>query len=139
GHGNVGGPDSGVGPSSDPAAGPERPPARHGRGGRCVAEGWYLGIDDRGRSRHHRQAGGDHRRIGGELGDDPNNTTAAFGDNSGRRGELAQALPVASDEKGALSIGRRRKGERRSSWRAEWSIPSRGTGAYRSWRSADGA
>jgi len=36
-----------------------------------------------------------------------------------------EPLPVTGNEKGALSIARRRKRQRRPFWRAEWAIPSR--------------
>jgi hypothetical protein len=105
-HRSRGWPESGMGHRSDLAARPDRPLARHGRGGRCVAEGWHLGIDDRGRSRHHRQAGGDHRRVGGELGDDPNIATAAFGDNPGAAVSLPKPCRSAATKRGAVDCSR---------------------------------
>ena len=54
---------------SDLAARPDLPLARHGRGWRCSAQGQHLRRDDRGRSRHHCQAGRYQPRAGGELGD----------------------------------------------------------------------
>ena len=37
--------------------------------GDALAQGQHHRLDHRGRSRHHRQAGGYRRRAGGELGD----------------------------------------------------------------------
>jgi hypothetical protein len=39
--------------------------------------------------------------------------------------EEREALPVTSHEKGALSISRRRKRQRRPFWQAQWAISSR--------------
>src|SRR5262249_5646334 len=38
---------------------------------------------------------------------------------------LKSGKPVTSDEKGTLSIARRRKRWRRLSWQAKWAVPSR--------------
>jgi hypothetical protein len=66
--------------------------------GDALRKAGISGSDDRGRSRHHRQAGGDHRRVGGELGDDPNIATAAFGDNPGAAvsQQMARIVMLAS-------------------------------------------
>ena len=59
--------------------------------------------------------------------------------------EERKALPVTSDEKGALSIARRRKRQRRPSWQAQWAIPSRRAhqgrdcGAAEIWRIVENA
>src|SRR5262249_2418162 len=49
-------------------------------------------------------AGGDHRRVGGELGDDPNIATAAFGDNPGAAVSLPKPCRSPATKKGRCRL-----------------------------------
>ena len=52
--------------------------------GDALRKASITGVDDRGRSRHHRQAGGHRGRVGGELiGDDSKTAAVASGDEPG--------------------------------------------------------
>src|SRR5262249_56065223 len=62
------------------------------------------GMEDGGRAGEHGEGGGDDRRVGGELGDDPIIATAAFGDNPGAAVSLPKPGRSPATKKGRCRL-----------------------------------